>query len=176
SPPPAAASVRTSSTTRSTATPTSTAGTPPVPASRSTNPRGSPRPSRTTSSSCRGTSRTRSSHSSTTSGSGAGRASYPSRRLPSSTGRQRGAPDEGGALRRRHGDADARVLGVRSQAVGADRDAPDHLPPDEVLRALRAHRVHRLPRVQGRGDQGVLPALQGVVEQRLRALRRRSRD
>ena len=38
-----------------------------------------------------------------------------------------------------------------------------------VLRGLGPHRVHPLPRLQGRGDQGVLPLLQRGAVQRLRA-------
>ena len=80
---------------------------------------------------------------------------------------------EGRAVLRRPGPADARGLGGRAEADGPDRQPADPLARDEVLRALRPHRLHALPRLQGRGHQGVLPHLQRGDGQRLRAVRRR---
>ena len=40
-----------------------------------------------------------------------------------------------------------------------DRNAPDPLAPDEVLRPLRAQGLHSLPGLQGQLHQGLFPAL-----------------
>ncbi len=45
-----------------------------------------------------------------------------------------------------HGDAAARLLRPDPEAAGRRRAAPDHVAPDEVLRALRPQGLHPLPR------------------------------
>src|SRR5262245_15531138 len=87
-----------------------------------------------------------------------------------------GGGDEGGALLRRPRDQDPGLLGERPEAPSPDRLPADPGEPDALLRALRPPRVHPLPRLPGRSDQGVLPQLQRVSLQRLRALERRARD
>src|SRR5205807_4719722 len=80
---------------------------------------------------------------------------------------------EGRPLLRRPGPADARGVDAPAEADDPARRPADPVAHHEVLLELRLPRLRALPRLQGRGDQAVLPRLQRGAHERLRPPRRR---
>jgi hypothetical protein len=96
-----------------------------------------------------------------------GRDAAPARALPAGLRRRarahrlvlRQVRDAGGDPLRRPGHAPARAHRERPQADGRDRRPADPLAHPQALRRARLRALRALPRLQGLGDQAVLPAL-----------------